>query len=132
MSAGLRPLRILIVENDVDTRMFFKLYLEQLGHATAEASGVSEALAALGQSTYDLLFVDIGLADGSGWDLMHIVRDRGIAHPAYAVAMTGYGLPEDRARSATAGFRHHLVKPFEPALLRKLLDEASREVRGAD
>ena len=61
---------------------------------------------------------------------MNIVRERGIAHPRYAVAMTGYGLPEDRARSEAAGFRHHLVKPFEPGRIKHLLDEALRESGG--
>jgi CheY-like chemotaxis protein len=132
MNTAPSPLRILVVENDVDTRTFFKMYLEQLGHRVDGVSGVSEALSALAQSSYDMLFVDIGLADGSGWDLMHIVRERGMAHPRYAVAMTGYGLPEDRARSEAAGFRHHLVKPFEPGRLKHLLDEAMRETEGGE
>jgi CheY-like chemotaxis protein len=132
MSSAASSLRILVVENDVDTRTFFKMYLEQLGHDAHGVSGVSEALSALGQSSYDLLFVDIGLADGSGWDLMNIVRERGIAHPGYAVAMTGYGLPEDCARSEKVGFRHHLVKPFEPGRIKHLLDEAVREAEARD
>jgi two-component system CheB/CheR fusion protein len=132
MNSTLPSLRVLVVENDEDTRTFFKLYLELLGHHADGVSGVGEALSALGQSSYDLLFVDIGLADGSGWDLMNIVRERGIAHPGYAVAMTGYGLPEDRARSEAAGFRHHLVKPFEPGKIKDLLDEALREAQARD
>ena len=125
-----RPLRILVVENDGDTRTFFKLFLQQLGHYADAAEGVSEALSTLRQARYDVLFADIGLADGSGWDLMNIVRESAIPCPAYSVAMTGYGLPEDRARSEAAGFRHHLLKPVEPARLRTLLDEAAREVAG--
>ena len=124
-------LRILIVENDKDTRTFFKMYLDQLGHRPDAVSGVSEALAALTQSRYDVLFVDIGLTDGSGWDLMNIVKEREIPCPAYPVAMTGYGLPEDRARSEAAGYRHHLLKPFEPSKIKTLLQDASRELAGA-
>ena len=125
------PLRVLIVENDVDTRTFFKLYLQQLGHVVDAARGVSEALEMLAGSRYDVLFADIGLNDGSGWDLMRIAKERNVACPPYTVAMTGYGLPEDRARSEAVGFRHHLLKPFEPAKLKVLLEEASREVAGA-
>jgi len=122
-----RSLRILLVENDVDTRTYFKLYLQQLGHRTDTAGGVSEALSALSRSTYDVLFADIGLDDGSGWDLMRIVTERSIPVPPYTVAMTGYGLGEDRARSEAAGFRHHVMKPFEPARLKALLEEATAE-----
>jgi CheY-like chemotaxis protein len=122
-----RPLRILLVENDVDTRTYFKLYLQQLGHRTDTAGGVSEALSALSKSKYDVLFADIGLDDGSGWDLMRIVSERSIPVPTYTVAMTGYGLTEDRARSEAAGFRHHVMKPFEPAKLKALLAEATAE-----
>ena len=118
------PLRILVVENDVDTRTFFKMYLEQLGHRADGVSGVSEALSALGQSSYDLLFVDIGLADGSGWDLMNIVRERRMAHPRYAVAMTGYGQESDMRRSRDAGFAQHLVKPVDVSVLKQIVLDA--------
>ena len=46
--------------------------------------------------------------------------------------MTGYGLAEDRARSEAAGFRHHVMKPFEPSKVKALLDEAAREALEAD
>jgi len=122
-----RPLRILLVENDVDTRTYFKLYLQQLGHRIDTAGGVSEALSALASERYDVLFADIGLGDGSGWDIMRIVTERSIPVPPYSVAMTGYGLADDRARSEAAGFRHHVMKPFEPAKLKALLEEATAE-----
>ena len=131
MKPATSPLRILIVENDQDTRNFFKLYLEQLGHRPDAVNGVSDALAALVQSRYDVLFVDIGLTDGSGWDLMNIVKEREIPCPRYSIAMTGYGLPEDRARSEAAGYRHHLLKPFEPAKIKTLLQDASRKLADA-
>jgi CheY-like chemotaxis protein len=126
------PLRIVVVENDLDTRTFFKLYLEQLGHRVDAAAGVSEALSMLSQSRYDVLFADIALADGSGWDLLDIARACAIPCPPFPVAMTGYGLAEDRARSEAAGFRHHLVKPLDPTKLKSLLTEASRELPGTD
>ena len=121
-------MRILVVENDVDTRRFFKLYLEHLGHSADEAAGVREALAALASSRYDVLFADIGLTDGSGWDLMATAKARAIPCPSFSVAMTGYGQAEDRARSDAAGFRHHVMKPFEPSKVKSLLDEAAREM----
>jgi len=122
------PLRIVLVENDVDTRTFFKLYLEQLGHHVDTATCVGDALSVLSQSRYDVLFADIGLPDGSGWDLLDMARARAIPCPPFPVAMTGYGLAEDRKRSESVGYRHHLVKPFDPSKVRSLLDEASREL----
>ena len=94
-------------------------------------SGVGEALATLEHARYDVPFADNGLADGSGWDLMRLVKEREVACPRYAVAMTGHGLPEHRARSEAAGFRRHLLKPFAPGELKAILGEAAREALAA-
>jgi CheY-like chemotaxis protein len=52
-----------------------------------------------------------------------------LPRPAYAIAMSGYGMKEDRERSYAAGFRHHLVKPMDIEKLERLLEEAARERR---
>lgn len=106
-------LRVLLVENDTDTREVFRLFLAQCGHDVRTASTVAGALAALTESRCDVLLADIGLADGTGWDLMHEVDRRGVQRPGYAIAMSGYGMAADRARSLAAGFAQHLVKPVD-------------------
>lgn len=116
------PLRVFVVENDDDTRELMVLLLEQFGHAAMAAGSVGEALRAIPQAAPDVLISDLGLPDGTGWELL--VR-LGASRPPYAIALTGFALAADRQRSAALGFRHHLIKPLEPELLEQLLEEAA-------
>ena len=118
------PLRIFVVENHEDTRFLLCLLLEQSGHSVQSAGSVAEALALLPASHSDVLISDVGLPDGSGWELMQRLR---LDKPIYAIAMSGFGMSSDRETSRAAGFRHHLVKPVEPADLERLLRQAASE-----
>jgi two-component system CheB/CheR fusion protein len=120
-------MRIFVVENHANTLKYFHLYLESEGHTVFEARTMQEALDAIPGANCDVLISDIGLPDGKGWDLLSRLRAEGLPHPPYAVAISGYGTPEDRARSSEAGFRHHLLKPFSPDKLDAVLKEAARE-----
>ncbi len=120
-------LRIFVVENHRDTLLYLTMYLESLGHAVASAQTVKGALAALGEGDYDVLISDIGLPDGDGWELLRQVPIR-LVRPLFAVAMSGFGLNADHARSKDAGYRHHLLKPFAPAELNVILHEAAHEL----
>jgi CheY-like chemotaxis protein len=125
-AAQAQGLRIFLVENDPDTRAVFAMYLARLGHAVQAVETLAEALAELARSQHDVLIADIGLPDGTGWDLMRLLREDGAA-PPFAVAMTGYGMAADRAKSREAGFRHHLVKPIDSQKIRAILEEAAHE-----
>lgn len=118
-------LRILIVENHDDTRFLLGLLLEQLGHSVQAAATMSDALDDAGSGEFDVLISDIGLPDGNGWELLTSLGDRA---PAYAIAMSGFGMASDRQKSLAAGYRHHLLKPVEPDQLEKLLDAAAIEI----
>jgi CheY-like chemotaxis protein len=69
----------------------------------------------------DVVFCDIGLPGLDGMDVCRRIID-GMSTPPVMVAVTGLGMEGDRMRSVAAGFRHHLVKPVEPDLLRTILD----------
>jgi CheY-like chemotaxis protein len=90
------------------------------------AATLGEALEQVPASACDVLISDIGLPDGSGWELMAQLGD---GRPPYAIAMSGFGMASDRQRSLAAGFRHHLLKPVEPNQLERLLDEAAAETK---
>jgi two-component system CheB/CheR fusion protein len=75
-----------------------------------------------------VLISDVGLPDGTGWDLLTRLREEKLPHPGFAVAASGFGSPADREQSKAAGFRHHLLKPFSPDDLDRLLEEAAREL----
>src|SRR5205814_384611 len=62
----------------------------------------------------DLMLVDIGLAGFDGYELARRLRTMPETKAAVLVALTGYGRPEDVARSLAAGFDHHAVKPLAP------------------
>jgi CheY-like chemotaxis protein len=105
-----------------------KDYLESSGHSVSTAVTVDQALAVLSSNPCDLLICDIGLPDGTGWDLMSRATT-GADRNLFAVAMSGFGMNADSARSRAAGFRHHLLKPFRAAELDRILAEASAELR---
>ena len=123
-----RPLRIFVVENHADSLKYLVLYLEMLGHTVAAAKTMTEALGLLPKAPYDMLISDIGLPDGDGWELLRQVQ---LPHEIYAIAMSGFGMNADRAKSKAAGYRHHLLKPFVPTELDEALAEATRETVAA-
>jgi PAS domain S-box-containing protein len=109
-SDGLRRLEILLVEDHEDTSRVLSRLLERLGHRVRVADSVAAAVIAA-QQPFDLLLSDIGLPDGTGIDLIQQLRKRfNLTVPA--VALTGFGMEEDVAKSREAGFTEHLTKPI--------------------
>jgi signal transduction histidine kinase len=113
---------ILIVEDNADARETLCKLLEFAGHRVRTAAdgvaGVEAALAALPE----VAFVDIGLPKLDGYEVARRIRAAadGGRRP-WLVALTGYGLEEDRQRALAAGFDAHLVKPVSEDELEKLL-----------
>ena len=122
-----RPLKIFVVEDHPDTLTYLKMYLEGYGHTVFSARSKQEALEALSRVGCDVFISDIGLADGSGWELLAKLKEQGHA-PPYAIAISGPGMNADQRHSKEAGFRHHLLKPFEPARFEALMREAADEL----
>lgn len=104
-----RPLRILLVEDHGVTSKMMKMVLSVDSHQVEMAGDVATALKLADQQPFDLLLSDLGLPDGSGHDLLRALRARGYSFPA--IALSGYGQPEDIERSYRAGFASHLTKP---------------------
>ncbi len=119
-------LRIFVVENHPDTLLYLQMYLECIGHTVASARTIEDALAGMTGAEYDVLISDIGLPDGSGWELLPRAQAR-LDRPIFAIAMSGFGLSADHERSRQAGFRYHLLKPFRPEELNGMLQEAALE-----
>ena len=66
---------------------------------------------------FDVLVCDIGLPGMDGFALIAELRRAALAERPYAIALSGYGQEEDRARAVEAGFDAYLVKPVSPAAL---------------
>jgi len=117
---------IFIVENHEDTLQYLKHYLSMVGHTVRSARDMASALDNLKAAPVDVLISDIGLPDGDGWELMLRIKETG--HVPFGIAMSGYGMRSDKEKSLSAGYRHHLVKPFGPDELEVLLKEAAAEI----
>jgi PAS domain S-box-containing protein len=117
--ARLDGIRVLLVEDDEDSRKLLGLMLTKQGAEVTSTESSAEALAALGQSIPDLVLSDIGMAGEDGYELMRKLRalspERGGLTPA--IALTGYATRKDRERALSAGYQLHLAKPVEPTEL---------------
>jgi CheY-like chemotaxis protein len=120
-------LRIFLVENHPDTLSSLTMYLEQEGHVVISATTMEEALQLLPETEFDVLLSDIGLPDGDGWELL---RQAKLQKPVYAIAMSGFGMNADREKSKAAGYHQHLLKPFDPDELDKILAEVAAGMSG--
>ncbi len=113
--------RILLVEDHLDTRRVMARLLGNMGCTVESASTVAQALEQTAGNEFDLLISDIGLPDGSGTDLMRQLKGSGIR----GIALSGYGMDEDLAKSREAGFEMHLTKPVNieelKAVVRRIL-----------
>ena len=101
--------RVLLVDDHHDTCLGMQRLLNRRGYQVTVAHSVAEGLAKAGNGeTFDLLISDIGLPDGTGFELMETLRGRG-GPPG--IALSGYGMEADLNKSAQAGFSEHLIKP---------------------
>jgi len=117
-----RSLHVLLVEDHEDTRRVLLRMLTRWGHRVTTAGSVAQARAEIAGGTFDLLLSDVGLPDGDGCDVVAAFREKSAAP---AVAMSGFGMGADLARTHAAGFAEHLVKPVSSDRLRELLTQFS-------
>jgi len=109
---------VLLVEDNEDSATALATILELHGYVVRVAKSVQEALELAEHA--DIMISDIGLPDGTGYELMRAISSR---RRIPAIALSGYGSNEDMQRSAEAGFELHIVKPVEP---NRLLDALER------
>jgi PAS domain S-box-containing protein len=118
-TAGI-PRRILVVEDDEDSRQMLRRLLELSGHRVEEAEdglrGLQQALAL----RPDVVLIDVGLPELDGYQVAGRIRAAGLTD-VVLIAVTGYGQIEDRLRADAAGFDAHITKPVNPTALAELL-----------
>ena len=130
----LAGVRVLVVEDEVDTRELLVQILERCGAEVTAAGSVAAAMAALevgdasagttagaalGERLPHVVVSDIGMPQEDGFAFLRRLRERGPGRGAEipALALTAYARSEDRQRALGAGFRAHLAKPIEAAEL---------------
>jgi len=123
-ATGSRPERILVVDDNVDAAESLSRLLRMQAHEVRVAYDGLAALAAARDMNPDVVLLDIGLPEMDGLEVARSLRARDDGPRPLLVAMTGFGQAEDRARTAAAGFDHHLTKPVDPKVLRSLMQTA--------
>ena len=118
---GGEALDIMIVDDNEDAARTLALYLQASGHQVHVAFDGAGALAQAASAAPRVLLLDIGLPDMDGCVLAGRLRALPAVRDSLYIALTGYGRPEDRARSHAAGFDHHLTKPVNVGELARLL-----------
>ncbi|MCC5641918.1 response regulator [Nostoc sp. CHAB 5824] len=115
-SLPLTGIRVLVVDDDADSRDFAAFVLEQDGAFVTAVSSALEALQILAQIKPDVLVSDISMPDMDGYMLMRQVRtwtsEQGGQIPA--IALTAFARNDDQQEALKAGFHMHLPKPFNP------------------
>jgi len=115
-----RPLRVLVVEDQDDSRRALADLLRLDGYDVVEAADGPAGLAALADAGLDLALIDIGLPGLDGYEVARRAPPGG----AHLVALTGYGAAADVRAARDAGFAAHLTKPIRSADLARVLAEA--------
>ena len=116
-----RPLRVLVVDDNIDAATTLGELLKVLGHQPVVAHDAPSALELARQEAPEVALVDLGLPILDGFELITRLRSLPGLQALPAVAVTGYGQPLDRERSHAAGFNRHVVKPVGLEDLRALL-----------
>ncbi len=122
-------LRILVVEDDNDTRAMLEHVLTRSGADVRATASAAEALEELCSWNPDLLLSDLGMPDEDGYSLIGKVRsleaDQGGNVPA--IALTAFASARDREMVLSAGFQMHVTKPVDPAELITIIADLTRQ-----
>jgi CheY-like chemotaxis protein/anti-sigma regulatory factor (Ser/Thr protein kinase) len=121
-----RPLRVMIVDDNVDAATMLAMLIEAAGHEVFVEYESRRALERARSILPDVCLLDIGLPDMNGNELARALRAIPDLANTVLVAVTGYGQPQDRENSFAAGFGHHFMKPVDSAKLTLLLAEIAR------
>jgi PAS domain S-box-containing protein len=119
-------LRILLVDDHADTLAVTRRLLTAFGHAVVTAASVAEATRAVQENAFDLLISDVGLPDGSGIDLITLLRRLYPVLPA--IALSGFGMEADIRKCLDAGFNAHLTKPVSLDRLQETIAALTRHL----
>lgn len=116
-----QPRRVLVIDDNCDSADTLAMMLEMLGHEAQRIYDPRAAEQAVLDFCPDVVFLDIGMPGISGYDVARRLRASTLGPALTLVAVTGWGQPEDRRRTAEAGFDHHLVKPPEIEAICRIL-----------
>ena len=115
--------RVLVVDDNIDAAVTLGHLLRSLGHEVQVVHDGATALKAADELRPDVVLLDIGMPGMDGYEVARRLRTAHKDRRFRIVAITGWGQDADRQRAKEAGFDVHLVKPVDPSLLVRMLDE---------
>jgi CheY-like chemotaxis protein len=126
-------LRVLVVDDQEDVVELLCTVLHQLGHDCRGARDGAETLRAADEFQPDVILLDIGLPDMTGYDVCRALRARPRGSDVFVAALTGWSRNRDVEQAYDAGIDHHLTKPANRAKLQDVIMAAQerRRVRSA-
>jgi CheY-like chemotaxis protein len=108
-----RKLRILLVDDNEDALHSLERLLVSLGHEVRSAMSGTAALAEGPVFRPDVMLLDLGMPEMDGFETQRAIRDTRWGETVRIIALTGWGRPEDIARTKAEGFAAHLIKPLK-------------------
>jgi len=116
-------IRVLVVEDDIETRDILAAILERAGFSYRVATRASEALSVLDDWQPDVIVSDIGMPDMDGYAFARQLRARTAAQGGHipALALSAFARAEDRELALRSGYQAHIAKPVDPADLVKAI-----------
>jgi PAS domain S-box-containing protein len=119
-SPGSMPMRILVIDDNLDAASSLGLLLQSLGHAVRIANDGPTGIAMALEFSPEIVLLDLGMPVMSGYDVARALRAAGTRYQI--VAVTGWGDDVAKRKAREAGFDHHLVKPVSEAALLELFE----------
>ncbi len=123
---ALDGLRLLLVEDDLDSSEVVSAILEDSGILVTCAENAETALEVLGRQPIDVILSDVGLPGQDGYAFIRAVRSDPALLAIPAAALTAYAQAEDRRRALDAGFQVHLRKPFDQRELFTVISDLAK------
>jgi DNA-binding NtrC family response regulator len=110
--------KILVVDDEIEICLLVTRYLKKMGYDAAYALSISEALTKISMISYDLLFVDLNLADGSGYDLMNTLHESNVS--SKIIVISAYD--SERQKAMQKGASLFMAKPFTKKAISESLE----------
>ncbi len=119
----LAGVRVLVVDDDPDTRELVTVILQRAGAEVSGAGSTDEALRRADERAPEVVVSDLAMPARDGFALLRALHGRGLARGVVTIALTAHARREDRERALSAGYDAYVTKPLEPAALAALVKE---------
>ena len=127
-SGAMRPLRILVADDNVDSAMSWSLLMEDSGHRVVTVHDGLAAVEAAGHFMPQVVLLDVGMPHLDGYEVARRIRASSWGRDMLLIAITGWGQAKDRDLAREAGFDEHFTKPLDPDQLTQTLRDAGRRL----